>query len=186
MTCAVEFEDPHHMGRIRTTSAQRQLPCKPSLFETVTAGVSGLSLTEMPNPHAAENDVIVRVHAAGFTRGELDWPGTWADRAAISPGPCGYRPHRGRRAADLHRMAGPVRPRSPHDRADRADPRRRRRCGGYRTTARPRGGSPNHWHRPGRRPGNSPGSRRGCVPGPPRRPVGRRGRGRRGVRRHWR
>jgi NADPH:quinone reductase-like Zn-dependent oxidoreductase len=45
------------------------------------AGVSGLSLTELPYPHAAENDVIVQVHAAGFTRGELDWPGTWTDRA---------------------------------------------------------------------------------------------------------
>jgi NADPH:quinone reductase-like Zn-dependent oxidoreductase len=45
------------------------------------AGVGGLSLTEMPYPRAAENDVIVRVHAAGFTRGELDWPGTWTDRA---------------------------------------------------------------------------------------------------------
>ncbi|MEZ0075463.1 NADP-dependent oxidoreductase [Planotetraspora sp. GP83] len=45
------------------------------------AGVAGLSLTEEPYPHAAENDVIVRVHAAGFTRGELDWPGTWTDRA---------------------------------------------------------------------------------------------------------
>jgi NADPH:quinone reductase-like Zn-dependent oxidoreductase len=45
------------------------------------AGVAGLRLTEQPNPHAAENDVIVRVHAAGFTRGELDWPGTWFDRA---------------------------------------------------------------------------------------------------------
>src|ERR1700757_1936680 len=29
----------------------------------------------------AENEVIVRVHAAGFTPGELDWPGTWSDRA---------------------------------------------------------------------------------------------------------
>ncbi|MET7332083.1 NADP-dependent oxidoreductase [Nonomuraea sp. NPDC005650] len=45
------------------------------------AGLAGLSLTEEPYPHAAENDVIVRVHAAAFTRGELDWPGTWADRA---------------------------------------------------------------------------------------------------------
>ncbi|RZU11163.1 NADPH:quinone reductase-like Zn-dependent oxidoreductase [Kribbella rubisoli] len=45
------------------------------------AGVGGLSLTELPYPHAAENDVIVQVHAAGFTRGELDWPGTWTDRA---------------------------------------------------------------------------------------------------------
>ena len=34
------------------------------------AGISGLSLAEMPHPHAAENDVIVRVHAAGFTADE--------------------------------------------------------------------------------------------------------------------
>lgn len=45
------------------------------------AGINGLSLAEMPYPHAAENDVIVRVHAASFTPGELDWPGTWSDRA---------------------------------------------------------------------------------------------------------
>jgi NADPH:quinone reductase-like Zn-dependent oxidoreductase len=45
------------------------------------AGVGGLSLTDMPQPHAAQNDVIVRVHAAGFTPGELDWSGTWVDRA---------------------------------------------------------------------------------------------------------
>lgn len=45
------------------------------------AGISGLSLAEMPYPHAAENDVVVRVHAAGFTPGELEWPGTWVDRA---------------------------------------------------------------------------------------------------------
>ncbi|MEU6798507.1 NADP-dependent oxidoreductase [Nonomuraea wenchangensis] len=46
-----------------------------------SAGPAGLRLTEEPCPHAAENDVIVRVHAAGFTRGELDWPATWHDRA---------------------------------------------------------------------------------------------------------
>lgn len=46
-----------------------------------SAGIDGLSLTELPYPHAAENDVIVQVHAAGFTRGELDWPATWSDRA---------------------------------------------------------------------------------------------------------
>ncbi|MFE2263108.1 NADP-dependent oxidoreductase [Streptomyces griseosporeus] len=45
------------------------------------AGVEGLALEELPPPHAAENDVVVRVHAAGFTRGELDWPATWTDRA---------------------------------------------------------------------------------------------------------
>lgn len=42
---------------------------------------TALSLRDMPYPHAAENDVIVRVHAAGFTPGELDWPGTWSDRS---------------------------------------------------------------------------------------------------------
>lgn len=45
------------------------------------AGIDGLTLTDLPAPHAAENDVIVRVHAAGFTPGELEWPGTWTDRA---------------------------------------------------------------------------------------------------------
>jgi NADPH:quinone reductase-like Zn-dependent oxidoreductase len=45
------------------------------------AGVAGLSLTNLPYPRASENDVIVRVHAAGFTPGELDWPDTWTDRS---------------------------------------------------------------------------------------------------------
>jgi NADPH:quinone reductase-like Zn-dependent oxidoreductase len=45
------------------------------------AGLAGLALTDLPYPSAAENDVIVRVHAAGFTAGELDWPRTWTDRA---------------------------------------------------------------------------------------------------------
>ena len=51
------------------------------------AGVDGLALGEMPYPHAAENDVIVRVHAAGFTPGELEWPGTWTDRAGRDRAP---------------------------------------------------------------------------------------------------
>jgi len=45
------------------------------------AGIDGLTLGDLPHPHAAENDVIVRVHAAGFTPGELGWPATWSDRA---------------------------------------------------------------------------------------------------------
>jgi NADPH:quinone reductase-like Zn-dependent oxidoreductase len=44
-------------------------------------GIDGLTLAEVPYPHAAENDVIVAVHAAAFTPGELDWPATWTDRA---------------------------------------------------------------------------------------------------------
>ncbi|MFC9840935.1 NADP-dependent oxidoreductase [Rhodococcus sp. NPDC127530] len=51
------------------------------------SGVSGLSVAEVPYPHAAENDVIVRVHAASFTPGELDWPGTWSDRAGRDRAP---------------------------------------------------------------------------------------------------
>lgn len=35
------------------------------------AGVGRLSLTDMPYAQAALNDVIVRVHAAGFTRPDL-------------------------------------------------------------------------------------------------------------------
>jgi NADPH:quinone reductase-like Zn-dependent oxidoreductase len=49
--------------------------------EDRSAGAAGLTLSDIPHPHMAENDVIVRVHAAGFTRTELDWPGTWTDRA---------------------------------------------------------------------------------------------------------
>lgn len=45
------------------------------------AGFRGLALAEAPYPHAAENDVVVRVHAASFTPGELDWPATWTDRS---------------------------------------------------------------------------------------------------------
>ena len=51
------------------------------------AGVSGLSLADMPYPHVAENDVIVEVHAASFTPDELEWPGTWTDRAGKDRAP---------------------------------------------------------------------------------------------------
>jgi NADPH:quinone reductase-like Zn-dependent oxidoreductase len=60
---------------------QRETAMQAITVRDRAAGVGGLSLTEVPYPHATENDVIVRVHAAGFTRGELDWPGTWSDRA---------------------------------------------------------------------------------------------------------
>jgi threonine dehydrogenase-like Zn-dependent dehydrogenase len=51
------------------------------------AGATGLTLPDVPHPHVAENDVIVRVHAAGFTPGELDWPGTWTDRSGRDRAP---------------------------------------------------------------------------------------------------
>jgi NADPH:quinone reductase-like Zn-dependent oxidoreductase len=45
------------------------------------AGAAGLKLVQRPEPQAAINDVIVRVHAAGFVNTELAWPSTWVDRA---------------------------------------------------------------------------------------------------------
>src|ERR1700739_4811357 len=44
------------------------------------AGTAGMKLVERPEPHAAINDVVVQVHASGFTSGELTWPSTWTDR----------------------------------------------------------------------------------------------------------
>jgi NADPH:quinone reductase-like Zn-dependent oxidoreductase len=35
---------------------------------------------ERPEPQAAINDVVVRIHASGFVGTELSWPSTWADR----------------------------------------------------------------------------------------------------------
>jgi NADPH:quinone reductase-like Zn-dependent oxidoreductase len=44
------------------------------------AGTAGMTLVEQPEPEAAGNDVLVEVHASGFTPGELEWPSTWTDR----------------------------------------------------------------------------------------------------------
>src|SRR6266436_1356420 len=44
------------------------------------AGTAGMTLVERPEPLAAINDVVVQVHASGFTSGELTWPSTWTDR----------------------------------------------------------------------------------------------------------
>jgi NADPH:quinone reductase-like Zn-dependent oxidoreductase len=45
------------------------------------AGTVGMALAERPDPPAAINDVIVRIHASGFVSTELEWPSTWVDRA---------------------------------------------------------------------------------------------------------
>src|SRR3954465_6673247 len=44
------------------------------------AGKAGMKLAARPEPHAAINDVVVQVHASGFTWDELTWPPTWTDR----------------------------------------------------------------------------------------------------------
>src|SRR5919204_2804866 len=53
------------------------------------AGTAGMTLVERPEPDAARlaslsganyGDVVVQVHASGFTGNELEWPSTWTDR----------------------------------------------------------------------------------------------------------
>jgi NADPH:quinone reductase-like Zn-dependent oxidoreductase len=53
------------------------------------AGTAGMTLVERPKPDAARlaslsganyGDVVVEVHASGFTGNELEWPSTWIDR----------------------------------------------------------------------------------------------------------
>src|SRR5512140_3056334 len=44
------------------------------------AGTAGMTLAQRPEPEPAINDVVVQVHASGFTSGELTWPSTWTDR----------------------------------------------------------------------------------------------------------
>jgi len=44
------------------------------------AGTAGMTLADRPEPEAAGNDVVVEVHASGFTPDELSWPSNWTDR----------------------------------------------------------------------------------------------------------
>ncbi|EPD68710.1 hypothetical protein HMPREF1211_00226 [Streptomyces sp. HGB0020] len=53
------------------------------------AGTAGMKLVERPDPQTARlasleganyGDVVVQVHASGFTGDELSWPSTWFDR----------------------------------------------------------------------------------------------------------
>jgi NADPH:quinone reductase-like Zn-dependent oxidoreductase len=53
------------------------------------AGTAGMRLVERPDPDAVRlasleganyGDVVVEVHASGFTGNELEWPSTWIDR----------------------------------------------------------------------------------------------------------
>src|SRR5258707_7213108 len=53
------------------------------------AGTAGMKLVERPEPQGGSlaslsganyGDVVVRVHASGFTGDELSWPSTWIDR----------------------------------------------------------------------------------------------------------
>lgn len=50
-------------------------------------GTAGMKLMERPEPAAAMNEVVVRVHASGFTFDELTWPSTWTDRYNVNRTP---------------------------------------------------------------------------------------------------
>jgi NADPH:quinone reductase-like Zn-dependent oxidoreductase len=54
---------------------------KAIIVKDQAAGLAGMKPAERPDPHAAINDVVVRIHAAGFVPTELEWPSTWVDRA---------------------------------------------------------------------------------------------------------
>jgi NADPH:quinone reductase-like Zn-dependent oxidoreductase len=56
------------------------IPMKAIVVTDQAAGKAGMKLVERPEPQAAINDVVVQVHASGFTWDELTWPPTWTDR----------------------------------------------------------------------------------------------------------
>src|SRR6201987_5939499 len=51
------------------------------------AGTAEMTLVERPEPPAAINDVIVRIHASGFVPTEMEWPSTWTDRRNLDRRP---------------------------------------------------------------------------------------------------
>src|SRR3954465_9094183 len=89
------FRISHRGGRgqdpDRSVSVRYRLPCRRGLdtgrrtmkaivVTEQAAGTAGMKVGGRPQPQAAINDVVVQVHASGFTSGELTWPSTWTDR----------------------------------------------------------------------------------------------------------
>src|SRR6266487_1060235 len=64
----------------RRQMTEETIPMKAIVVTDQAAGTAGMKLVERPEPQAAINDVVVQVHASGFTSGELTWPSTWTDR----------------------------------------------------------------------------------------------------------
>jgi NADPH:quinone reductase-like Zn-dependent oxidoreductase len=59
---------------------EEKITMKAIVVTDQAAGTAGMKLVEHPEPQAAINDVVVRVHASGFTGDELTWAPTWTDR----------------------------------------------------------------------------------------------------------
>src|SRR5260221_5174676 len=72
-------------GASTLPSPKRQMTKEKIIMKAIVvtdqaAGTAGMKLVKRPEPQAAINDVVVQVHASGFTSGELTWPSTWTDR----------------------------------------------------------------------------------------------------------
>src|SRR5438034_3571598 len=68
---------------------RRGIQMKAIVVKDQAAGTAGMKLVERPDPDATRlasleganyGDVVVEVHASGFTGNELEWPSTWIDR----------------------------------------------------------------------------------------------------------
>src|ERR1700730_8557420 len=77
------------MARTPGPSLEGPSPMKAIVVTDQAAGTVGMKLVERPEPQgtalarlsgANYGDVIVQVHASGFTGDELAWPSTWIDR----------------------------------------------------------------------------------------------------------
>src|SRR5438477_4070074 len=80
--CNISIEETNYRGEIRM---------KAIVVTDQAAGTAGMKLVERPEPQAAINDVVVQVHASGFTWDELSGPSTWTgrlgrDRTPVIPG----------------------------------------------------------------------------------------------------
>src|ERR1700740_953778 len=51
------------------------------------AGMGGEAVGARPGRQASINDVLVQIHASGFTGDELTWPSTWTDRVGCDRTP---------------------------------------------------------------------------------------------------
>src|SRR3981189_3038587 len=58
----------------------RRCPMKGMVVRDRAGGRAGVKLVDRPEPQAAINDVVVQIHASGFTGDELTWPSTRTDR----------------------------------------------------------------------------------------------------------
>jgi NADPH:quinone reductase-like Zn-dependent oxidoreductase len=76
------YEGPTQGATISERPDEGIGPCrmKAIVVTDEAAATAGMTLVERPVPEPAINEVVIQVHASGFTSGELTWPSTWTDR----------------------------------------------------------------------------------------------------------